>query len=235
MKIGVLSDIHGNYIALQQSLDFLKRSGVDEVFFLGDAVGYMPKANEVIETLRTENIKCLSGNHEAMLLGWLPTDPKSEEVYQIDKIRTSLSDSNLSFIKGLLPFREMVIGNSKFLMVHGSPVDPLNGCVYPDTDLGNLEILSSYDFILMGHTHRPFVKRVNDSWFVNVGSCGMPRDAGDLASLAVINTEKKEPEIIRIPMDIKAMTLQYKNWVHPDVANLWNRKASENISGKIIS
>jgi len=236
MRIGVISDIHGNSIALRQSLKALKEKfSVDDVFFLGDAVGYMPDANEVLEILRKENIKSLMGNHEAMLLGWLPNDPKSDTVYQLERTKQAMKKDHLNFIRGLLPFREVVIEGTKILMVHGSPVNPLNGYVYPDTDISSLRI-QGYDFILMGHTHRPFVKQTNTTCYVNVGSCGMPRDVGDLSSLAIIDTERKHAGIYRFTMNVVAMARKYQNHLHPDVEKLWSRKvSSENIEGEIIS
>ncbi|MBT1700913.1 YfcE family phosphodiesterase [Fulvivirgaceae bacterium PWU4] len=234
MKIGFISDIHGNHIALKEALTFLRQaSKVSEIFFLGDAIGYMPDANAVVTTLREENINCLMGNHEAMFLGWLPTDARAAQVYQFDKIRGTMADGNLEFLKKQLPFREISVSGTRILMVHGSPVDPLNGYLYPDTPLGNMQAYP-YDFVLMGHTHRPFIRQHHSSWYVNVGSCGMPRDTGALAAVAVLDVNTKEARIYRLPLNIAAMREKYKG-VHPDVENLWERTIPvKDIVGEII-
>ena len=68
MMIGVFSDAHGNEPGFYKCYDFLLKHS-DIIYYLGDAVGYFPLSNKIIDTLRTNPVNCLKGNHDAMLLG----------------------------------------------------------------------------------------------------------------------------------------------------------------------
>ena len=82
MKIGFISDAHGNPYSLKLCLERLNFMGVDEIVFLGDAAGYFPQTNEVIELLQAFSCTCLLGNHDAMLIGKIPVDAKKDGVYK---------------------------------------------------------------------------------------------------------------------------------------------------------
>lgn len=67
MKIAVIADVHGNYPALTAVLKDIEAEGVDQVYCLGDLVGYYCMIDEVIDTLRERGIPCLMGNHDYAL------------------------------------------------------------------------------------------------------------------------------------------------------------------------
>jgi predicted phosphodiesterase len=64
MKIGLVSDIHGNHEALKAVLSELDRIGVDEIYCLGDVVGYYSQVNEVCDELIARDVRCVMGNHD---------------------------------------------------------------------------------------------------------------------------------------------------------------------------
>jgi hypothetical protein len=68
-SIGFVSDAHGNPYGLQACVDALRERGAGTLYFLGDAVGYLPLAEEVLAILAREGATCQLGNHEAMLCG----------------------------------------------------------------------------------------------------------------------------------------------------------------------
>ncbi len=76
MLIGVFSDAHGNELGFYTCYEFLAKH-TERIYYLGDAVGYFPLSNRIIDTLRTTNIICLKGNHDAMLLRELEYDINS--------------------------------------------------------------------------------------------------------------------------------------------------------------
>ena len=82
------------------------------------------------------------------------------------------------------------------LFVHGSPSDPTWGYVYPDTPLEEFDDVTA-DVVFMGHTHRPFVRISGATTFVNVGSCGMPRDGDPRGAAALFDTTSGEATILR--------------------------------------
>ena len=98
MKLGVISDIHGNYLALEKVISKIKLFNVDKILFLGDSVGYLCYPNEVISLLIENNIQCIKGNHEQMLLGELEYNRESEKIYQHRKTMRIITPSNLDYM-----------------------------------------------------------------------------------------------------------------------------------------
>lgn len=234
MKIAVIADIHGNTVALKKCLQFIKEQELSKIFFLGDAVGYLPFAKEVIDMLREEKISCIKGNHEAMLLGLLPMPEKNEAVYKLNETKKTLSDEELSIIKSWNNTHEIFEGGKKILMVHGSPKDNLNGYIYPDTDLKQFDNVDA-DVIIFSHTHYPFIKKLNNKLFINTGSVGLPRDCGNLASLAVYNCDSANAEIYRIPFSTDMFfERETAEKIHPAALECLLRK-KETFTGTLIN
>lgn len=221
MIIGIFSDAHGNETGFFKCLDVL-RSKAEKIFFLGDACGYFPFSNNIITALKDNNIISLKGNHDAMLLGELDYPSSSENIYQVRKNREAATSSSLSYLKPLPSFFETTINGRKLLFVHGSPANPLNGYVYPDTSIEDFAV-PGYDVIFMGHTHRPFIKNNNDQLLVNVGSCGLPRDIGNRLTVILYDTDKHEAIMQEIEMDTDEIIRQYEGHIHQSVKDVLNR------------
>ena len=83
MKIAVLSDIHGNRIALEACQSMIQKLKCDYIVCLGDIVGYYPDALVCLKMLKDNGIICLMGNHEAILLGLLPVSASNEKIYKL--------------------------------------------------------------------------------------------------------------------------------------------------------
>ena len=200
MKLGLIADAHGNPRALARCLQALERLGTDRVYFLGDAVGYLPGENEVLDILRVAPVLCQAGNHEAMLMGKIPLSEEKDRVYGIRLARERISRSNSEFVQSWPEFREIDVDDRKIFMVHGSLDDHFEGYVYSQRDL-SFEKELSYDAIFMGHTHYPFVSNCKGIQVANVGSCGLPRDQGNLSSFAIYDTGAHRTEIFRLLFD----------------------------------
>ena len=93
MKRAFLSDVHGNAIALEACLRQVSLLGADEIYFLGDAVGYLPAARDVLDRLDIEGIICQQGNHDRMLISKSPIDPKLEASYRLEQARKQLDET----------------------------------------------------------------------------------------------------------------------------------------------
>lgn len=223
MKIAVLSDIHGNMPALQTCLETIFEMGCSKIYCLGDTFGYFQDGQLCFETLIGLGTEFLIGNHEAMLLGILPFEKKGENIYQLSAKMAVLSPEIKNNLSSLLPYRAVTLSTGKrLLLVHGSPWDPLGGYVYPDTDLRGFGRLP-YDYIFMGHTHRPFIRNESNVCIVNAGSCGLPRDIGQRASFAVYDCSLDHVELVRPPLDVRAIQKKYPN-AHPSVLECLQRR-----------
>lgn len=230
MKIAFLSDIHGNLEALQNVMAFLETVQADEQYFLGDAIGYLPNGLEVIDLLQNYDFQCIKGNHEAMLLGEIPIKESNADVYRLNLVADKISNSQLQFIKSWDTEIRFTLNNKLFYLTHGSPLDKLNGYIYPDSDLNILSDNVS-DVIITGHTHRPFIKRLAGKIYINAGSVGLPRDVGNLSSVLIYDSDTDVFEIYRIRFD--ELKIGNENNIHSSVKQCLLRR-TENYVGKKI-
>lgn len=235
MILGFVSDAHGNPVGLARCLETLeRRAAAERIYFLGDAVGYLPEENAVLDLLRQHDVKCVRGNHEAMLLGDLPIPEDRGPMYRLQEANARVSEENLAWMREWPSRLELELGGRRLLLVHGSLADPLQGYVYPDTDLAPLAALP-FDVVAMGHTHRPFVAAAGQLTVMNVGSCGMPRDVGNLASCACYDTATGMADVLRVPFDAGGLAAGWNGRIHPAAAECLRREAAAPVFGEIVS
>jgi putative phosphoesterase len=179
MKLGLVADIHGNIEGLRLALDAL--DDVDELICAGDAVYQFRFSNDVIGLLRDRGARYILGNHERVLLG-----PWGDRVRERDSVDRALVDYMAS-----RPYHdETVVDGKKLVVVHGSPFDPYDEYLYPNSP--NLRKLAAIDadYIVLGHTHYHMAERIGRALVINPGSAGEPRDHrnGFQLSCAVLDT-----------------------------------------------
>ena len=123
MKALVVSDIHSNLEALQSVIgDASRNGGFDEVWALGDLVGYGPDPSACIELLRQHDARCVAGNHDLAISGRMGLEWFNE--YAAEAARWTigqLGKTEAEYLGGL-PLRMEMYG---FTAVHGSPRDPV--------------------------------------------------------------------------------------------------------------
>jgi predicted phosphodiesterase len=203
---GVFADAHGNPFGMAAILSALRAAGARSLFFLGDAVGYLPLEEEVLDMLQEVGAIAVMGNHDAMLLDCVPLDAAKDSVYGLAAARNRIFSGRRPELSRR-PLR-LVLGGaverSAVLMVHGTPSDPLGGYVYAETPLAGMDALG-YGAIFLAQTHRPFIRRIGATLVVNVGSCGLPRDMGNLAAGVIYDPATDRAEILRVPFDVEAL------------------------------
>ena len=183
MKLGIVADVHGNIEGLRRALDLM--GPVDELLCAGDAVYQFRFSNDVIALLREREARYILGNHERVLLG-----PSGEAARSGPNVQRDL----LEYMAGR-PYRiEMQVDGRTLVMVHGSPFEPYDEYLYPNSP--NLQKLAQIeaDFIVLGHTHYQMEERVGRVLVINPGSCGEARDHrnGFRLSCAVLDTQSGE-------------------------------------------
>jgi putative phosphoesterase len=232
--IGILSDAHGNIAAFRSAISHLRRLGVNNFYFLGDALGYIPSI-EVVEELFNmgKEVRCILGNHELMVLNQL-TNSNREPIYQHQSARSKLTVEQITFLKSWPTHLRGTYFGSNILFIHGGPNDYTNEYLYPDSDLSHYNV--SEDFVFMGHSHYPFIKKVNATTFVNVGSCGLPRDDGRFGSCAIFNAATRAVSIYRYNIDNAATEIpkHVRNQLHSSVLQLFERRAP-NLTGHVLT
>jgi putative phosphoesterase len=206
MKIGLISDIHGNSLALAAVLAVLKDE-VDQILFLGDLCGYYPFVDECISLWDENRIVGVCGNHDQVFLDCLQsgTQPSSEYEAQfgsaLRRTLQNLSPSSVSFLQSLPLSRTLAQKGVTIALYHGSPWNPLEGRVYPDYDnWGRFGGLPS-EVILLGHTHHQVVKNYQEKLIINPGSVGQPRDRSGEACFAILDMTSGIVQQRRVPFD----------------------------------
>ncbi len=184
MKLLLFSDIHGNNYSFDSFISNVSKNKNDyQRIFLGDFVGYYYGANEIINYCRKNNILCILGNHDKYFLDVI--DGKIDINYYIKKYGNSyqialdtISQDNIDFLRQLDKNTTVSFDNKKVYICHGSPLDNLEGRIYPDTDLTIFkELVKNYNYVINGHTHHKMARKMEETTFLNPGSLGQQRDA----------------------------------------------------------
>jgi len=201
MKVALIGDIHGNLPALEAVLTHIESLGVKKIWNVGDSVGYGPFPDEVIQILRKDDrILSILGNYDRQVLKFKKKRDKWRKSKHPDKYLAfewayeNLSKKNRKYLRFLSKEVRMKVRGHRILLTHGSPASDKEH-LYPDTPeekLCELEKMAKADIIIVGHSHQPFVRQVDDMWFINTGSVGRPDDGDPRACYAVLRFQGKE-------------------------------------------
>ena len=196
VRLGFIADIHGHVEALRIALNVLGAQRVDGICFLGDAVGYLPGIGAVSIVQEACSIS-LRGNHEAMLIAPSDQSERRDAVYQLRRTRREAIETGVIDVIERWPDCEVINAmSSRVLLVHGSPIEPLTGYIYPDTPLQQWDV-KEFTHVVCAQTHRPFHRVFGGVTWVNCGSVGLPRDDGRFGAAAVLDFETHEVRILR--------------------------------------
>lgn len=238
MRIAVLSDIHGNCIALDRVLDELRRENVDQIVCLGDAIQGGPQPAQVVTRLRELDCAIVMGNADSWLLTGEETGDEAMTAERRQILNTvrewtllQLSPADRGFIQSFRPTVEIELeANRKLLCFHGSPAS-FDDVILPDiTQEALLKFLGDSDAQVMtgGHTHVQHLRRINssDRFFFNPGSIGFAYShhqpdegfqADPWAEYAVLTSEpgRLALEFRRAAFDAAKLIAVYRNSNRP--------------------
>ncbi len=230
MRYAVISDVHGNIEALQAVLEDIKNKKIENILFLGDAVGYGPDPEECVKTLFYSCQILLAGNHDWAVLDLTDIDyfnPHAKAAILWTK--ENLSEEALSMLRRFEISRE--VENKKIFLVHSTPKNPTEWNYL--LTLWDAEINFHYfdnPICLIGHSHYPFIierlpsgemithreKAKLDSskrYIINVGSVGQPRDGDPRACYSVI--DEWWVRFYRVEYDVKKTQKKMKAYGLP--------------------
>ncbi len=222
MHYAIIADIHANLAAFQAVLDDIKsRGGVEEVWCLGDVVGYGPDPHQCIELLRQYNHVCVAGNHDWAAIGKMDTSE-----FNPDAAATclwtaqQLSPEDIEYLENL----PLVIRKEDFTLVHGSPREPIWEYLLSTSNAKQNFAYFQSQFCLVGHSHLPLVFRYSEAGtcsfsqfltnvglvlgksrlIINPGGVGQPRDDDPRASYAIYDSGSGLVKLYRVTYDIGA-------------------------------
>ncbi|HEX4014057.1 MAG TPA: metallophosphoesterase family protein [Candidatus Cybelea sp.] len=226
MRLAVLSDIHGNLLALDACVaDLEAQGGADAVAVAGDLCLAGPKPKKVLQRLEDLGADCIRGNKDRFLCDEVcDAEQSATDLARIEWTRRELGERWLSWLRAL-PFA-MRIGedDNQLLIVHANPKND-DEHIWPDADDATLERLVGDErasAIAFGHLHLPYVRMWRGRLLVNVGSVGVPKD-GDPRACYAIFTERTggwEVKHRRVAFDVKKAATQFSDCGIPESAEL---------------
>ena len=220
MRCLVLSDIHSNLAAFEAVLE--DAGPVEQVWCLGDVVGYGPDPNDCVELLRSLPHVCIAGNHDWGTLGLLDLRDFNHEARAANEWnRKQLTRENLAYLETL----PETIVEGEFTLAHGSPCHPIwEYVLYASTALAAFGCFDT-PYCFVGHTHTPVIFGLNqeegqdfceprlppegptklgqERLIINPGSVGQPRDGDRRASYVVLDRDAQMIEYRRVDYDVK--------------------------------
>jgi putative phosphoesterase len=209
MKILVLSDVHGNWPALQAVLR--AEPDADRILCLGDLVNYGPQPAECVAWAMEldQRSRVIQGNHD--LAFGAETDPSCSTAYQLlaesMQVATAplLSPEMRRFLAQLAPLKKFRWEGTNCVACHAVPSDPLYGYLgeQAGVTLWESELAEAHhpDMLFVGHTHVPMITQLQRTVVINPGSVGQSRD-GDLRAAYAI-WQDKSVSLCRVGYDLE--------------------------------
>lgn len=225
MRYAVLGDIHSNWEALEAVLAEAARAEVQRYLCVGDIVGYGADPTACLKQVRGLPLTVVAGNHDWACVGKVDADWFNRYARSaVEWTRERLSFTDLAFLRSLRAKHE----EKPLTLVHGTLRCPEKfDYLFDVAQALETALISKTPLCFVGHTHYPFVAEVDPrvpavrrllnapeevqhvtldlegaKYVINPGSVGQPRDGDPRASFAVLDTEGRWVDILRVPYDI---------------------------------
>jgi predicted phosphodiesterase len=219
MRVAVVSDIHANLHALEAVLAAIDADPVDELWCLGDLVGYGPKPNECCAIVQARAAVCLCGNHDLAVRGTIDLVEFSGDAGTAAAwTRAVLADDARAFLDGLQPAGSA----SGVALFHGSARDPVWEYVLSDEAAITTFMLTAEPLVLVGHSHAALQIALREAvlegglapdgtelelsdarWLLNPGSVGQPRDGDPHAAYLLLDLDAQRASFRRVAYDVE--------------------------------
>jgi diadenosine tetraphosphatase ApaH/serine/threonine PP2A family protein phosphatase len=218
MRVAVISDIHGNLHALEAVLADIDRQAPDEVWCLGDVVGYGPCPNECVSLVRERAALALCGNHDLAVIGKIDLSEFSGDAAAAARwTRDVLTPEAAAWLASLQP----AATRPEVELFHGSPRDPVWDYVLSEEVALFSLLQTTAPVVLVGHSHVALalgwdgeqiegglapegteVDHRDRRWLLNPGSVGQPRDGDARAAWLLIDDEASRGTFRRVTYPI---------------------------------
>jgi len=220
----LISDIHGNYPALQAVAELTSSQTFTNILNTGDSLVYAPFPAETIGWLVEHDTVSIRGNTDKKVAKLLagkdfnkPADPGKRIMYT--STAEALRDNNRSFVLALQDSASVTVEAGgrrpwKIGLFHGSPADPKEFLFAdtPDSRFADIAQATPCDIIITGHSHTPYVKKIAGKYFINPGSVGRMFDSDPRGSFAIMTLAGEQLFVhhIRVAYDIDKVTTRLK-------------------------
>jgi predicted phosphodiesterase len=220
MRVAVVSDIHANYHALSAVLDEIAIAAPDQLWCLGDIVGYGPEPNRCASAIAARADVCLAGNHDLAVIGKLSVDEfNGDAAAAVRWTQKVIDDDTRAFLSSLSPSAHA----EGVALFHGSPLDPVWDYVLSEEGARLSLELCSDPIVLVGHSHVMLALSYDGAriggglasggetvdlntkrWLLNPGSVGQPRGGDPRAAWMLLDLDKRQAQYRRTNYSISA-------------------------------
>jgi predicted phosphodiesterase len=226
-RVALLSDVHGNLPAFEAVLEDIRATGVDEIWNLGDLVGYGAQPDECVALARQTCDLCLIGNHDLVVIDKLKVDDFSANAATAALwTRDHISDETREFLKDLSPKDE----SRALALYHASPRDPVWEYVLSVSLADACIDVMPKRLAAVGHSHVALwfwrneggrtvgeqagagmeIDLSKGSWLINPGGVGQPRDGDPRAAWVLLDLESSSAlwKRVEYPIDDAAKAIE---------------------------
>lgn len=232
VRVAVISDIHGNWHAFDAVLGALRREAFDELWCLGDVVGYGPRPNRCCDAAQERAHVALAGNHDLGVLGTVSLDEFAPDAAASALwTRGVLSRDARGYLDGLEP-----LGLAEGVpLFHASPSDPVWDYILTNEAALEAFELTSEPLVLVGHTHVAMAVLLADRtlsgglapsgteidlaegrWLLNPGSVGQPRDGDPRAAYLLLDLDVGRASFRRVEYAVERTQAEIRERRLPD-------------------
>ena len=206
MRLAIISDIHANLPALEAVLEDAHSARPDQLWCLGDVVGYGAQPDECASLVAERCDLCLVGNHDLVVTGALSVDDFNDDARDAALwTREVLSVEHRDWLASLQP----AAVRQSVALFHGSARDPVWEYVLTEESAQATFEISSASLVLVGHSHVALALTLDDDfvagglapaetevqlegrWLLNPGSVGQPRDGDPRAAWLLLDLERR--------------------------------------------
>ena len=245
MKLAVLSDIHGNHVALERCLHYIEQQGVDAYLLLGDYIGEFPYPQKTMQLLyelqHTKQCYLISGNKESYWIqyknsgeqGW--SDYNSVTGSLLYSYR-NLTEQDIHFLSNL---PEAMTVNYQGLppleLIHIPPYKELNTSQIHEESLKDSDVKGP--LILCGHRHIQGQMDYNGKTYINPGSVGISLYANSTAQFALLNDSEGfwQIDYISLEYDINQVIQEIHEEKLDQLAPCWTAMTIRILKGSLLS
>jgi len=218
MRVAVISDVHSNLHALEAVRRDIDREQPDEVWNLGDSVGYGPRPSECCEELGRLATLSLVGNHDLAAIGRISLDGFSPVAAAAAAWTREHLGSSSAYLENLQPTAKL----TGCELYHGSPREPVWAYVLRAANATDAFSLSSEPLVLVGHSHYALAASLvgeelgfglapggttvdlsTGRWLLNPGSVGQPRDGDSRSAYLLLDLDAGSAEFRRVAYEIE--------------------------------
>jgi putative phosphoesterase len=218
-RIAVFSDIHANLPAMEAVRDHIGAGTFDQIYCLGDIGGYASQPNEVQDVIMDMGCPTILGNYDEGVgfnrgsCGCHYIKPFDIEMSNTSFFwtREQTTDEHKAWLRELPRELRLDVEGNRILLCHGSPRDTTE-YLFENRSDGYLKQFvaggkadAEADVIVFGHTHVPFLRRVEGVHFVNTGSVGRPKDGNPRAGYCILTIDgpNVSAEQVRVDYDVE--------------------------------